>query len=252
MWPAACMVNAMDNSILIGLATQRVLQRRMDIAANNLANITTTGFKSDYLITEETAPRPAHSEDAPNDVRYVEDLTVARDMSAGPIQTTGEPFDLAIEGENGFFSVMGPSGPLYTRNGAFTLSGEGALVNSDGYPVLDAGGAPIVFDAQGERPLIGRDGSISVGGAEVGRVGVTAFEHPEALQKVGQSLWSDAGQAHAEFTGSVVQGALEGSNVSPVLQLTQLIEISRAYENAARVVSGADDLRKTTLQRLGQ
>jgi flagellar basal-body rod protein FlgF len=245
------MVNAMDNSMLIGLATQRVLQRRMEIAANNLANVSTSGFKADLLITDDTAPRPAHSEETPTDVRFVEDMTVARDMRAGAITATGEPFDVAIDGD-GFFMVLGPSGTLYTRSGAFTLSGEGALVTSAGYPVLDSGGAPIVFDAQGERPLIGRDGAISVAGVEVGRIGAAAFERPGALLKVGDSLWDAAGQEQSGFTGRIVQGALEGSNVSPVIELTRLIEISRAYENAARIVKSADDLRQETLERLGR
>ena len=237
--------------MMIGLATQRVLQRRMEITANNLANVSTNGFKADSLITEEVTPAPARSEDTPNDVRYVEDLSVARDMRPGEIRSTGEPFDVAVDGD-GFFSVLGPGGPLYTRNGAFTLSGDGGLVNADGYPVLDAGGSPIVFDARGERPLIGRDGAISVNGTEVGRIGVTSFDHPGALQKVDGSLWDAAGQSTKEFTGRVVQGALEGSNVSPVIELTRLIEISRAYENAARIVQGADTLRKSTLERLGR
>jgi flagellar basal-body rod protein FlgF len=245
------MVNAMDNSMLIGLATQRVLQRRMEIAANNLANVSTNGFKADMLITDDIAPQPAQSEEAPNDIRFVEDLAVARDMRAGPIAATGEPFDVAIDGE-GFFTVLGPGGPLYTRNGAFRLSGEGALVTAAGLPVLDGGGAPIVFDARGERPLIGRDGAISVGGVEVGRIGVAAFERPGALMKVGDSLWDAAGQPQGEFTGRVVQGALEGSNVSPVAELTRLIEIARAYESAARVVRDADELRRETLERLGR
>jgi flagellar basal-body rod protein FlgF len=118
--------------------------------------------------------------------------------------------------------------------------------------VLSSGGAPIVFDPQGERPLIGRDGAISIGGVEVGRLGVAAFERPGALQKVGDSLWDAAGQPQSEFTGRIVQGALEGSNVSPVLELTRLIEISRAYENAARIIKSADELRQDTLERLGR
>jgi flagellar basal-body rod protein FlgF len=147
---------------------------------------------------------------------------------------------------------LGPSGVLYTRNGAFTLNGDGALVTGDGLPVLNSGGAPIVFDSQGEAPTISREGVISVGGVEVGRIGVTAFQQPGALEKVGASLWDAAGQAPGDFTGRIVQGALEGSNVSPVLELTRLIEISRAYENAARVVQSADQLRRETLERLGR
>lgn len=236
---------------MIGVQTQRVLQRRMEIAANNLANVSTTGFRADVLVTEQFTRRPAASADEPHDVRFVRDITVARDMRQGAITVTGEPFDVAIDGE-GFFMAMGPAGVAYTRNGAFTMSADGTLVTGDGYPVLDSGGAPIQFDAQGQRPTIGHDGAISVGGNEVGRIGVAAFQRPGALSRMGDSLWEANGQTPEAFTGRVVQGALEESNVQPVLELTRLIEISRAYENAARIVSNADQTRQRALERLGR
>ncbi len=241
----------MDNALLIGLQTQRVLQRRMEIAANNLANISTTGFRADMLITEEVSRSPARSADAPQDIRFVRDLTVGRDTRQGALNVTGEAFDLALEGE-GFFVVMGPAGIAYTRNGAFTLNGEGALVTQDGFPVLDSGGAPIQFDPEGERPVIGPDGAISVGENEVGRVGAALFDRPGALERMGDSLWTAGDQTANPFEGRIVQGALEQSNVQPVLELTRIIEISRAYENAARIVASADQTRQRALERLGR
>lgn len=240
----------MDNALLLGLQTQRVLERRMDVAANNLANISTSGFKADAVIFEEADNTSAHADDRPNDIRFVRDVGVLRDMSQGPIASTGNPFDVAIEGD-GFFMVEGPNGPLYTRDGAFTLTGEGKLVTSDGHAVLSSGGAPIVLDPQGESPSIGRDGAIRVAGVEAGRIGVASFATPSALSKVGDNLWSAQGQTPGEFSGVVVQGAIEGSNVRPVLELTRLIEISRAYESAAKLVSNADELRQRAIQQLG-
>lgn len=246
------MINAgMDNSLMIGLQAQRVLQRRMDVAANNLANVATTGFKADALVTEEADNTDAHAEETPTEIRFVRDPVLMRDMRQGPIAMTGNPLDAAIEG-SGFFMVEGPNGPLYTRDGAFTLNGEGQLVTSDGRAVLNSGGSPIVLDPQGETPTIGRDGAISVAGVEVGRIGVAAFARPGALSKVGDNLWDAQGQPSTPFEGVVLQGALEGSNVRPVIELTRLIEISRAYQSAARIVAGADDLRKSAIERLGR
>jgi flagellar basal-body rod protein FlgF len=243
---------AMDNTLLLGLQTQRVLQRRMDVAANNLANVATSGFKADALVLEETGNTEAHADADPRDIRFVRDIGLTRDMSQGPISMTGNPLDVAIEGA-GFFMVQGPGGaPLYTRDGAFTLTGAGQLVTSDGRAVLNSGGAPIVFDPQGESPTIGRDGAINVAGVEVGRIGVASFAAPGALSKVGDNLWDAQGQPTAEFEGVVVQGALEGSNVRPVIELTRLIEISRAYQSAAKIVSNADDLRRSAIERLGR
>jgi flagellar basal-body rod protein FlgF len=241
----------MDNAMMIGLQTQLVLQRRMDIAANNLANAATSGFKADALVLEEDNDTDASAQAEPKDIRFVRDVTLMRDMRQGEIAMTGNPLDAAIEGE-GFFMVEGPSGPLYTRDGAFQLSGDGRLTTSDGRAVLNAGGSPIVFDPQGESPSIGRNGAISVAGVEVGRLGLARFEAPGALEKTGENLWDAKGQSAAGFEGVVVQGALEGSNVRPVLELTKLIEISRAYESASRIVSGADELRQRAIERLGR
>jgi len=237
---------------MLGLQTQRVLQRQMDITANNLANVSTTGFKADALVTSEADDTGAHTDSDPRDVRFVRDIEVMRNMRQGPIAMTGNPLDVAIQGD-GFFEVQGPSGPLYTRNGSFSISSDGHLVNSDGRNVLSSGGSPIVFDSsQSEAPVITRDGAITVAGVEVGRLGVVNFANAQAMQKVGENLWSANGQASSDFEGVLEQGALEGSNVSPVLELTRLIQISRAYESAAKIVAGTDDLRQRTLQRLGQ
>lgn len=241
----------MDNSLLIALQTQRVLQRRMDIAANNMANVNTPGFRADVLLLEQDSEDPAHSEVAPQDVRFVRDIGMARDMTQGEIAITNNPLDIALEGP-GFIMVRGPNGTLYTRDGALSINGEGQLVTSDGYRVLDSGGGEITLDTQGQSPSIGRDGAIRVGTDEVGRIGVVNFARPGALERVGSNLWSAEGQATTDFEGVVMQGALEGSNVHPVIELNRLIEISRAYQSAAQMVSNQDDLRRRTLERLGR
>jgi flagellar basal-body rod protein FlgF len=241
----------MDNTLMLALQAQRVQQRRMDVAANNLANVATAGFKADSLVMEFAESAEAHAEDEPSEIIFVRDINLMRDMSQGPVAMTGNPLDIAIEGD-GFFMVEGPSGPLYTRDGAFSLTGEGRLVTSEGRAVLNSGGAPIVFDPQGESPTIGRDGAIRVAGVEAGRIGVASFAAPGALSKVGDNLWEAQGQPSRPFEGVVVQGALEGSNVRPVIELTRLIEISRAYQSAAKIVSGADELRQRAIERLGR
>lgn len=241
----------MDNLQLLAVQTQRVLQRRLETASNNLANVSTFGFKADALRTEEFDRAPARSADRPRDVRFVRDVGLNRDFSQGAVTRTGNPLDVAIQGD-GFFMVQAREGVRYTRDGAFSLDATGQLVTSGGLPVLSGGGAPIVFDPQGERPQIGADGSIRVGGAEAGALGVVSFPNLSALEKTGDNLFDPRGQAPAAFTGTVVQGAVESSNVNPIVELTRVIEISRAYESAARIVSGGDELRQRTLERLAR
>ncbi|MGE3304134.1 MAG: flagellar basal-body rod protein FlgF [Hyphomonadaceae bacterium] len=241
----------MDNALMIGLQAQRVLQRRMEAVANNLANMATSGFKADAIIFESISDPAAHADAEPRDIRFVHEAGVMRDMSQGGVSRTGAPLDLAIEGE-GFFAVQGPSGTLYTRDGDFTLAADGTLTTKDGKPVLGDGGAPLVLDLQGQEPVIGQDGAIRVGDSEAGRVGVYKFADPQNLEKVGDNLYDAKGRAAQAGEGRVVQGALESSNVRPVVELTRLIEISRAYESAARMVKGDDDLRKSAIERLGK
>ena len=237
---------------MLGLQSQRVLQRRMDAAANNLANISTNGFKADGVLLEEADQTRAHADAAPREIRFARDIGTMHDMTQGPIAMTGNPLDVALEGD-GFIMVQGPGGQtMYTRDGAFSITGEGRLVTSDGHAVLSSGGAPIVLDPQGESPSIGRDGAIRVAGVEAGRIGVVSFTAPGALTKVGDNLWDAHGQASGEFQGVVLQGAIEGSNVRPVLELTRLIEISRAYQSAAKIVSNSDELRQRAIQQLGR
>ena len=243
----------MDNALLLGLQTQRVLQRRLDVAANNLANVNTSGFKADDLITEEVDDTGASADIDPTNIRFVRDIGLGRDMTQGEIAHTGNPLDVAIEG-GGFFMVQGTNGQtLYTRDGAFHLTGDGQLVTADGRPVLNSGGAPITIESDtGESPQIGRDGAITVAGNEAGRLGVVTFAAPGALSKVGDNLWDAHGQQSQAFEGVVEQGALEGSNVRPVVEITRLIEISRAYQSAAQFVANADSLRQRAIQTLGQ
>jgi flagellar basal-body rod protein FlgF len=181
----------------------------------------------------------------------VRESGIVRDMGQGPIQTTAAPFDVAIQGP-GFFAVRGDNGTLYTRDGAFTLSADGTLTTREGRPVLSDSGAPLVFDTRGETPTIDSEGAVKIAGVEAGRIGVFSFAAPASLQKVGDNLYDPAGQAATAADSRIVQGALEGSNVRPVVELTRLMEIARAYESAARMISNDDDLRRTAVDRLGR
>jgi flagellar basal-body rod protein FlgF len=241
----------MDNSMMVALQTQRVLQQRMDATANNLANAATTGFKSDALRFETLVQRPAASQDQPSDVRFVRDAGIVRDMAQGTIAPTGAPFDVAIQGD-GFFMVQGPDGPAYTRDGAFTLSADGTLVTKSGRAVLSQGGSTLAFDPQGQPPTIDATGTVRIAGVEAGQIGVTKFTDPNSLQEIGDNLYTAPGQSGQPSDARVVQASLEGSNVRPVVELTNLIQISRAYESAAQMVKNSDDLRKQAVQTLGR
>jgi flagellar basal-body rod protein FlgF len=242
----------MDNTLLITLSAQNALRRQMDVAANNMANVSTAGYKAESMLFEQVSRRPAAINERPRPVQFVRDFTVARDIRPGSLQRTDNPLDLALAGD-GYFTVQSQAGPAYTRDGRFSLDPNGRLVNKDGLPVLSNQGQPIVLDmAQGE-PTIGRDGTITQNTNPVAQLGIAAFARQGAMDKIGDNLLVANGEpVLAANNADVVQGMVEGSNVVAVRELTTIMEISRAYESASRLQRTAEDLRKTAIERLGR
>jgi len=251
----------MDNSLLVGLSRQVALARELEVVANNIANIGTTGFKSDRSIFERFLMPEAVSGEFPpgsRQVDYVLDRQTWHNFAPGPIQRTGGPLDVAIDG-NAFLVVQTAGGPRYTRNGALQISPTGALVTKLGDPVLGVGG-PIQFQGTDHDISIGEDGTISVregpnatSDATRGQLQLAQFTNPGALQKEGSSLFSAGGgivQQQAPATVRVVQGAIEQSNVSPVAEMSRMIEITRSYEAVASLLQQENTERTTALDKL--
>ena len=151
----------MDNSLLVSLSQQLAAYRSMDVIANNLANVSTPGFKREAAKFEEfiTRVRPSESQTGPQSVSFVKDAGIMRDISDGEMQHTGATFDMAISG-SGFFVVQTPQGERFTRNGHFTLDAGGQVTTSDGNPVQGDGGAITITPDDGI-VNIGADGTVS-------------------------------------------------------------------------------------------
>jgi flagellar basal-body rod protein FlgF len=242
----------MDNALLIGLTRQQTLRRSLEITANNIANLSTNGFKMESLALEPARERPARHAIGPRPISFVDDWSVGRDFSEGPHQSTGNPLDLAIKGE-GFFVVATPDGERYTRNGAFTLDDAGRLVTAAGDPVLDEAGGEIVLDPAGGAPTITADGSISDANGEVARVGLVTFADLGRLEKDGETLFRAPGadvRPEPVEAPSVRQGFVEGSNVRAVVEITKMIEVNRAYESASRMIRNLEDIKRDAIQKI--
>jgi flagellar basal-body rod protein FlgF len=185
-------------------------------------------------------------------INYVVDNGVARDFGQGEMDVTGNPFDLSVEGA-GFFTVQTPGGDRYTRDGRFSVDSQNRLVTRRGDPVLSTGGAPIVLDPAQPAPKVAQDGTVSQGAAPLGRVGVVRFADLSVLAKAGDGgFTAPAGAAVAAGDAIVRQGMVERSNVQPVLEITRLIEITRAYERVAKMMETNQSMTSTAIQRLGQ
>jgi flagellar basal-body rod protein FlgF len=252
----------MENALLIGLSRQSVLQRELDVIANNLANLNTTGFKQDISQFEEylmPVARQNNFRPVDSQLSYVRDRGTLLDLRPGPMQQTGNPLDVAIQGD-GFLAVQTPNGERYTRNGALQLNTNGELVTSQGYQVLGDGG-PIQLQQQDSNIAISAEGSVSVrsgGVANVsvirGKLRIVNFPQEQRLQKDGDNLFvTPADMAAADAPKAyVLQGAIEKSNVSSVVEMTRMIDVSRSYAMIATLLKNEGDLHKTAIQQLAE
>ncbi|MGZ3408890.1 MAG: flagellar basal-body rod protein FlgF [Xanthobacteraceae bacterium] len=251
----------MDNSQLIGLSRQVALARSLEVVANNVANINTTGFKTDNAMFAEFLSLPANSTQSTDGITtplsYVHDRGVWKDFGQGAVQATGNPLDVAIGGD-GFLVVQSPNGERYTRNGAMQIGPNGQLVTNEGYAILGENG-PITFQPGDRNIAISKDGRITVNeGATVrtegfrGKLRLVRFAQPQQLQKDGlNNFLAPNGVAPQPTTTSTVQQSfIEKSNVNGVLEMTRLIDITRTYTQIAQMLQNQSDLQRSAIQQL--
>jgi flagellar basal-body rod protein FlgF len=244
-------IRAMENAQLIGLSRQMALQRQMDVVANNIANLNTTGFKAEQLLFEEYLMPVARDRDfafADQRLSFTDDWTTIHDMTAGAITETGNPLDVALDGE-GFLTVQTPQGERYTKAGSMAIDPTGTLVDLMGNPVLSELG-PIHFTPAETDISISADGTIASSEGIRGKLKIVEFADPQAATREGNSLWAGGNPQLATQT-RVVQGAIEKSNVSGIAGMTEMIRVQRAYESAASMQDRQDEMRRSAIQRLG-
>jgi flagellar basal-body rod protein FlgF len=241
----------MDNTLLVSLSQQMAASRSMDIIANNLANASTPAYKRETMKFEELLAnvRPSEGETGTQHVSFVQDKGAVRDLTNGQIDKTGDPFDLAING-NGYFVVQTPTGNQYTRNGHFTLDPGGQIVTQDGYLLQGDGGAITISSNDGDIH-IAQDGTISGKNGQIGKVQVVNFANERALQKEGSSLYSTTQAPTPATNATVLQGSLEGSNVQPVVEISHMIEVMRAYQATASLTQSHEQLLLAAIDKLG-
>ena len=243
----------MENALYIGLSRQMILRREMEIIANNIANMDTNGFKVESMIQKTDPSEPAVTLGGPRPVKFVAPDGVARDFGQGVLTRTGWELDMAIEGK-GFFQVQTPQGPRFTRDGRFTTDTTGRLVTQGGHAVLDASGGEIIINPEKGQVAVAADGSMSQGNEAVGKVGVYTFTNPGALEKAGDNLFRNGSNlaANPAAESKLRQGFLEGSNVRPVLEITRMVEVSRAYESTTKMMESEAELSRRSVERLGR
>ena len=243
----------MENSFLVSLSQQMATNRAMEVIANNLANVSTPAFKRESIQFEQfMVPVPATEAEGSGtvNVSFVLDRGVARDLSEGRFERTDSMFDVALSAGS-YFVVQTPDGERYTRNGHFKLDEEGRVVTEDGYQVQSDGGA-ITLQPQDGDLTIGPDGTLSTNLQLLGKLRIVNFPNERLLMKAGNSLYDANGQTpQAAAAARVHQGMVERSNVEPVIEITRMIEILRAYQTSADLTKSGEDLLKQAIEKLG-
>lgn len=238
-------------------------QTRMSVIANNLANVNTTGFKRDraafedliYQNIRQVGAQSSEDTQLPSGLALgtgVQTVATQKLHTQGNIVNTDNAFDFAVEGK-GYFQVLHPDGSIvYTRDGNFSLSSAGQMVTSNGYAVEPA----ITIPANTLSVTVGSDGVVSalVAGSsaptQVGTLTLADFINPSGLEAIGKNLFRETAASGApaatspgtDGLGTLVQGALEGSNVNVVTELVNMIETQRAYEMNSKAISTTDDM----------
>lgn len=236
----------MDAAAYTTLTRQSGLMRQMQVVANNIANLSTTGFRREGVVFEEYVARMP---DGPSLSMANGDGRVI-DLSQAGVSATGGAYDFAIQGE-GFFKVETPTGERLTRAGSFTPSPDGELMTADGYRLLDQGGAPVFVPPDARNVALAEDGSLSADGAPVARIGLWQPSDPMSLQHQAGTLFS--ADATEPVEGAILlQGYLEDSNVQPVQEVANMIQVQRAYELGQSFLDQEDKRMRGVIDTLGR
>jgi flagellar basal-body rod protein FlgF len=238
----------METSILVALSRQDTLARQLDVVANNLANMNTTGFKAQSVMFTQYLVRAGIGAGGTGDViAFVHDVGTVRDSADGKLEQTGGDLDVAIESD-GHLVVATPAGDRYTRNGHLRLDATGQLVTDGGLPVLTQGGTPVLFSQQDAQITIAADGTVSSENGELGRLRVVRFDHPERLHASADGLLASDEQPQDVSAPMMLQGMLESSNVQPIVEIERLVDLHRAYDQAKALIDREDDRIHKMLQ----
>ena len=243
----------MDNTTAIALSRLTAQSRAMDVIAGNIANADTPGYRAERVLFSDWLSRQSGTKAPGGDkaMAYMQDRATYREQQQGSFTETGNPLDIAIGGD-GFFTVSTPRGPRLTRAGNFTLGANGSVQDLAGNALLDTNGQPIQLAASDTGVQIAADGTVSSVNGQVAKIGVVVPSDPNQLQAEGARLFRADAPTSAVVTPKLVQGAVEQSNVAPVMEMTRMMDTTRQFELMTQFVQAEADRQQTTIDKLTQ
>lgn len=242
----------MDPLTISAASGLRSRMESLDMLANNIANASTGGYKADReFYSLYTAPEAAGPISGPDTMPVIERPWT--DFSQGEVRATGNPLDVALEGK-GFFSVNGPGGPMYTRDGSFHLSAANQLVTVDGYAIRGADGNPITLSSA--TPVeVWPDGTVHQDGQTAGEIAVVNFANPAALGKQGRNYFRPANGSAPPVPATgyeVQQGRLEGSNASSAEAAVRLVSVMRQFEMLQKAAALGSEMNRKAVDEVAR
>ena len=239
--------------IAADVATSRLIaqQHAMDVLATNIANTGTPGFKAERMLFSDWLARQRGT-DAPRGgetIAYTQDRATYRDLQPGSLSHTGNPLDLATASD-GFFTVDTPQGPRLTRAGHFGLMPDGTIADIAGNALLDTNGQPIRVAAADTSITVTGDGMIRSENGQIGKIGIVKPQDSALLQVEGDRLLRTDSPTAAVAAPRLVQGAVEESNVQPVLEMSRMMTGLREFQFVSQFVQSEADRQQNAIDKI--
>lgn len=241
----------MQSGMYVSLSSQIALERRLTTIADNMANINTVGFRSTEVKFDQVLSKTQNDMNAK--IAFVSQGNDYLNTASGQLEQSGNPLDFAVKGD-AWFAIDTPAGQVLTRDGRFTMKETGELVSLQGYPVLDAGGAPIQLNRAGGPPSVGADGGIMQDDRQVATLGLFAADISKGFIRHDNSgvITTDRPQPVVDDSSiGVIQGYLEQSNVNGIGEMTQLIQVNRAFESISSLIQEGETSLSEAIKTLG-
>jgi flagellar basal-body rod protein FlgF len=245
----------MESPTYIALSKQTAVSRDMDVIANNIANASTNGYRGEHMLFQEYLARTG-SIGQREKTSFVQDIGTIRDTRDGPLTQTNNELDLALHGQ-GYMVVGDPGQEFFARTGIFHLDGNRQVVTSDGYPLMQENGKPLVLPQDQGRVTISGDGvvtagTVDTGQTEIGRIRLVRFASEQAMRSAGNGLYATDQAPLPATEVQVTQGALEGSNIQPVMEITRMIQMSRDYASIQNLLDAENTRQRDAVDRIAK
>ena len=232
----------MSDGLYVAMSGAVAQERALDVAANNVANANTSGFRAERVTFEEVLGQQG-------DLSFVTAEKATVDISRGELRSTGNALDVAVDGD-GWFAMQTPQGIRYTRSGEFRIGPEGALIDPRGNSVLEAGGNPLLIPGDARDVTVDAAGQVVADGVAVGKISIVQLEEAN-LRNEGGNYYTARGGVTPVENAQVVSGHIEGANFDPVRGMVDLIRISRNHESLHQMMHAYREIDQRAVREIG-